>query len=406
MRPTRPPAASRARAGSRQATRAVARVLLLAYEFAPFRGGIASLVDGLATAMAGLGHDVHVLAPDYFRDNSARDADRAFTVHRFPGDFCSIQSVDKLTAFATRCRHAIRELQPAAVHAADPQAQMALTALARFGAARDYGFTVHGTELLRYHDEMMPRLWMRGAFRRPRAIITVSNAVRGLLLEWFTVDPSRVTVAHPGIARHWFDAPAADRTEVRHRLSVDDDATVLVTVARRVREKGHLLVVDALAGLPTDLRDRVHWVVVGEGPPAFRTELEDAAARASVRLHLAGELGDDDVRAIIDAADLFVMPSLRTPRRLEGFGIAYIEAAARGVTAIARATGGVAEAIRDGETGIVLPEYATADDLRDAIAHLIRDPHERKRLGDAARTFAADFTWSRHAARVCTHLFT
>ena len=382
----------------------MARVLLLGYEFAPFRGGIASLVEGLATGMAGLGQDVHVLAPDYFNNQSARDANRTFTVHRFPGDFCSIQSVDKLTSFATRCRRAIRELQPDVVHAADPQAQMALTALARFGAAHDYGFTVHGTELLRYHDEMMPRLWMRGGFRRPRAIITVSNAVRDLLLEWFSADPARVSVAHPGIAAHWFDSPPADRHDVRHRWSVDDDAVLLVTVARRVREKGLLLVVEALAELPAETRARVHWVVVGDGPPAFRTELEDAAALSHVQLHIGGELGDDDARAVIDASDLFVMPSLRTPRRLEGFGMAYIEAAARGVPAIARATGGVAEAVRDGETGIVLAENATADHLREVLARLIDDPAERRRLGDAARTFASDFTWTRHATRVCSVL--
>jgi glycosyltransferase involved in cell wall biosynthesis len=382
----------------------VARVLLLAYEFAPFKGGIASLVEGLATGIAGLGHDVHLLAPDYFQDHTARDAERSFTVHRFPGDFCSIQSVDKLTRFAQRCRRAIRELQPDAVHAADPQSQMALTALARFGAAHDYGFTIHGTELLRYHDEMLPRLWMQGAFRRPRAIVTVSNAVRQLLLEWFSADPARVTVAHPGIAAHWFDAPPADRHRIREGLSVDDDATLLVTVARRVREKGHLLVLDALAGLPAATRERVHWVIVGDGPDAFRAELEERAARAHVNIHVTGELVDDDARAIIDASDLFVMPSLRTPRRLEGFGMAYLEAGARGVPAIARATGGVAEAVRDGETGIVLPEDAGPEQLGSALAHLIDDPDRRRRLGNQARAFARDFTWTRHARHVCEAL--
>jgi len=141
------------------------RVLLLSYEFAPFRGGIARVTEGLAAGAAASGHDVHVLAPDYFADQTAADGDLPFDVHRFSGDFCSILSLDKLTRFTLLCSQTISRIRPDVVHAADPQSQMALTALSRFRLAPDYSFTIHGTEILRSCNEAFPRLWMRNAMR-------------------------------------------------------------------------------------------------------------------------------------------------------------------------------------------------------------------------------------------------
>ena len=381
----------------------MARLLLLAYEFAPFRGGIATVVEGLAQGASELGHDVHVVAPDYHADQRAADGVRPYTVHRFAGDFCSIQSLDKLTAFARRCREAIRSIEPDLIHGTDPQSQMALTALSRIGGVREYIFTIHGTELLRYRSEWLPRLWMAGAFGRVRGIASVSRAVGARLERDFRVSRDRWIVSYPGIASAWHETPASDRGAVRASWGVSDEEVVLVTLGRRVREKGHALTVEACALLPRELRDRVLYVVVGGGPVAYAAALERAAGAAGVRLALAGELDEAASIRAQDGADLFVMPSQRTPRRLEGFGLAYIEAASRGVPAIAADTGGAAEAVVDGETGVVLPEAVTPGVLADALRQLILDPERRKMLGERARLRAVSFTFRRHAGEVYGH---
>jgi glycosyltransferase involved in cell wall biosynthesis len=94
------------------------------------------------------------------------------------------------------------------------------------------------------------------------------------------------------------------------------------------------------------------------------------------------------------------MPSHRTRRRLEGFGLAYIEAAARGVPSIAVDTGGAAEAVLDGETGVVLPEATTPGLLADALRELLLNPARRTRLGLGARRHAASRTRAQHASEV------
>ena len=77
--------------------------------------------------------------------------------------------------------------------------------------------------------------------------------------------------------------------------------------------------------------------------------------------------------------DLLVHPAAR-----EGLGLALLEAAAAGVPVVACAAGGVPDVVVAGETGVLVP-VGDADALRAALAHLLAAPHERRRLGAAAR---------------------
>jgi glycosyltransferase involved in cell wall biosynthesis len=93
--------------------------------------------------------------------------------------------------------------------------------------------------------------------------------------------------------------------------------------------------------------------------------------------------------AVYTASDLFVL--LPTPDEedgeVEGFGMVYLEAAARGVPAVAWRTGGVAEAVVDGVTGLVVPA-GDADGAGDAIERLLADSALRREMADAAKAHA------------------
>jgi glycosyltransferase involved in cell wall biosynthesis len=187
---------------------------------------------------------------------------------------------------------------------------------------------------------------------------------------------------------------------VRKHWGAAESDVVLLTIARVVADKGQADVVAALAQLPEAVRKRALYVVIGKGSQRYVASLSAVAGRAGVRLLLLGETSDLDAVHAADAADLFVMPSTQTPKRLEGFGIAYIEAGSRGLPSLARATGGAGEAVRDGETGVVLPEATGTDAIAAELLRLIEDATLRKRLGNGARQFARNFTWDRHAAQV------
>jgi glycosyltransferase involved in cell wall biosynthesis len=237
------------------------------------------------------------------------------------------------------------------------------------------------------------------AFKRVARVAAVSNAVLDLVRE-LGLPTERGFVAHPAIASIWHQQPSSDRKGVRERWGAADSDVILLTIARVVPDKGQTDVIAALARLPDGVRQRTLYVLVGRGPTGYVQSVAAAATVAGVRLVLLGEISDREAVQAADAADVFVMPSKRTPTRLEGFGIAYIEAGSRGLPSLARATGGAGEAVRAGETGIVLPEAAGTDAVASALLELIEDADLRNQLGTNARRYAREFTWERHAARV------
>jgi glycosyltransferase involved in cell wall biosynthesis len=79
---------------------------------------------------------------------------------------------------------------------------------------------------------------------------------------------------------------------------------------------------------------------------------------------------------------------------IEGFGIAFLEAAAHGLPAVASDEGGVQEAVLSGQTGLVV---TSVDGAARALIALSRDPALRSRLGEAGRKYARTMTWSARA---------
>jgi glycosyltransferase involved in cell wall biosynthesis len=377
----------------------MARILILTHEFLPFRGGIAAVAHGLATGAVSVGHEPIVFAPDYHEPAAHNDHAFEYQVVRFRGVRCRIVRPDHLIRFAVLCWRAIRRLKPDIVHAVDPPSQMALTALSRLRLIGRYYFTVHGSEALRYRDQFVPRVWMRHAFHRPAGVASVSEAALKLVRE-LGLPHEKGFVANPAIAKIWHEAPVRDPAAMRRSWGASDSDVVLITIARGVPDKGQRDVIAALGQLPASVRRRALYVIVGKVSNWYWQSLVDSAKRAGVRVLPLREVSDAEAVNAADAADLFVMPSRRTRTRLEGFGIAYIEAGARGLPSVARATGGTGEAVIDGVTGMVLPERAGTDALAAILRRLIEDREMRQRLGAAAKRFARDFTWERHATQV------
>ena len=85
-----------------------------------------------------------------------------------------------------------------------------------------------------------------------------------------------------------------------------------------------------------------------------------------------------------------------TPSRYEGWCIAAVEAAAASKPVIGTKIPGLVDAVRDGETGILVPS-GDVGAIADAIRRLLDDPGERARLGAAGRIWAENFTWDRIA---------
>jgi phosphatidyl-myo-inositol dimannoside synthase len=269
-------------------------------------------------------------------------------------------------------------------------------------AGRRFGVLAHGAELLpapRLRRNLGWAALRRRVLEGARVVLANSAYTRGLVLQ---LAPQANVKALPlGVDPDFFcpgDVAAA-------RRSLGINAPVVVSTVSRVQPfKGHATVLRAISQLAAPLREQLSYVVVGRGPhAAVLSKLAHELGVAS-RLLMTGLIPDEAVREVYRASDLFCLLTLETPTAVEGFGLALLEAQSCGVPALGTRTGGIPDALAEGETGwLVGPGEASA--VADYLTRLVRDPSEFRRIGVAARArVVAQCSWQGYAAQVLDEL--
>jgi phosphatidylinositol alpha-1,6-mannosyltransferase len=192
----------------------------------------------------------------------------------------------------------------------------------------------------------------------------------------------------------------AERADSRKRLGLPADVPLVVGVSRLVPRKGFDVLIAAADRVAGTGRP-VAVAIAGTGRDDER--LQRLAAEVSVPVHFLGRVADADLPDLYGCGDIFAMCCRDRWSGLEqeGFGIVFVEAAATGVAQVAGASGGAAEAVGHGETGLVVDHPEDPEAVAIALARLLDDPAWCRRLGAAARRRAEDeFTYDRLAARL------
>jgi glycosyltransferase involved in cell wall biosynthesis len=198
--------------------------------------------------------------------------------------------------------------------------------------------------------------------------------------------PAQYVTVPSGVPTDELRARAPERGAARRRLGLAPEAFVIVAVGRMVPIKGFDVLLAALprvgAAVPT-----ARLVLVGDGPEW--AALDDAARALGVRdrVNFAGAVSSTDaLTAHLAAADVCAAPS-----RNEGMGRALVEAMALGLPVVGTAVGGIPAVIGPDEAGrLVAPDDPAA--LASALVELGRDAALRRKLGDAARVRAEQFS--------------
>jgi len=198
------------------------------------------------------------------------------------------------------------------------------------------------------------------------------------------------------------DGPA--RLEGRRRLGLPEDGLLVSSVSRLVPRKGMDVLVEAARRLAPSFPG-LTVAVAGGGRDADRLAAQVARTGAPVRL--LGRIAEDDKATLLAASDLFVMAcrSRWLGLEQEGFGIVFLEAAAAGVPQVAGDSGGAAEAVEQGVTGLVVDRPDDPGAVAAAIRRLLADPDLRARMGRDARARAeASFDYDRLAPKLAEGL--
>jgi teichuronic acid biosynthesis glycosyltransferase TuaC len=249
-----------------------------------------------------------------------------------------------------------------------------------------YVVTVHGRDAFSsVQVSGWPGEWCAQASRRvyggARRVLGVSRAVCEEI-EKGTGGSCAVSVVYNGTDPSLF-RPAADPVR-----------PALLTVGNLIPTKGHELVVQALAASQPEFPE-LTWEVIGDGPEL--TRLRQLAEKLGVlaRVRFQGRQGRNEVAEAYRRCSVFVLPST-----YEGLGCVYLEAMASGKVAVGCRGQGIAEVIRHGENGWLVPAEDLPE-LIEALRRLLRDDALREKIGAAARdTILQSFTLQHQAQRL------
>ena len=210
-----------------------------------------------------------------------------------------------------------------------------------------------------------------------------------------------VTVIPPGVDVERFrPLSASERSAARARYGLRPEHEVVVAVSRLVPRKGFDVLIRAAARLAPS-RPNLRVLIAGAGRDDRR--LRRLVDETGAPVNLLGRVADAELPALYAIGDVASM--LCRTRWLgleqEGFGIVFLEAAASGVPQLAGRSGGAAEAVDDGVTGMIVDRPDSVNDVAAALNSLLDDPARLALMGERSRERAErHFTYDLLSARL------
>jgi sugar transferase (PEP-CTERM/EpsH1 system associated) len=269
------------------------------------------------------------------------------------------------------------------------------SSMGRLPGRRPLLFTEHGR-----HQPDYPRPKRIFANRlllgRRDRVVAVGNAVKDALIANEGIAADRIAVIYNGIDLEPYRNGSHTRESVRQELGIGSDELILIQVARLDYLKDHATAVRTLEHVRQQRPD-ARLLLVGEGPEESKIRQLTRQANLADAVQFLGLR--KDVPRLLRAADFLLLTSIS-----EGIPLTVIEGMAAGLPVVATRVGGMAEVVRDGDTGLLAPVGDGAA-LAKQVLRLAGDAELRRRIGQSGRARAcADFAESRmHDSYVCLY---
>ena len=375
------------------------RIGLFTDIYLPTVFGTELATERVRQSLEALGHRVYVFAPETpgYVDESPR-------VLRFRSQRIPSNPESRLAFSFLPVGRSYREVLDLRLDVAQAQTVGAMGSLARRIAQHQ------GIPLLYAHHSMYPayagsasadaqlvpslvRTYTKWFAARADAILAPTEKVKKLLVHWGIAAHTPVHVLPTGIDPAVFHRHAASRARVRRQLAIAEEAVVLATVSRLVKEKNLDLLLDGFRRV-SRADPRTLLLVVGEG--AYRGQLEKRARRLGIagRTIFTGLIPHEQVPAYYRAADIFVFPSV-----IESQGLVVLEALASGLPVVAPRDDAYLQFVLDGVTGRLVHPLDPAGIARACLG-LVRDGRARQSSARAAVRLSRRFTLEKTAGRL------
>lgn len=258
----------------------------------------------------------------------------------------------------------------------------------------------HGTDIAAASRTKWKARMAEMICRASEQVICNSDSLARRLLIRFPRLTSKVSVMYP-CPEDIFSEPVDPQkiAEIRQNLALSGK-NVILSVARMVEGKGWPHLVRVVAEV-VKTNPHIVWLIIGNGPKLKEIIADVEKNNLQNIVRFIGDVPHHEMPKYFQVANLFVLLTHPDNGLEEGLGLVFLEAAAAGLPAIAGKSGGVEEAVINGQTGLVFDVYRELPAISTAIIELFGEPDFAKQLGRSAQQrIKQEFNWHHQLERI------
>lgn len=367
-------------------------IFVITSDFPPYYGGIAKVLSNWAKYLTRSGKQVAVLAPKATGDYDY-DLKQPYRIRR------SLWS--GFTALLI-----IGKYRPRKVIAGTVFPSGFVAYLMSFIFKFDYYIAAFGNEVICPRNGFREYFayWIKSAiFRRSKKIFPCSSFT-GRLVEKIGIEKHKIKVIYPGTDIKINKSKTATQKIIeKYNLA---GKNIILSVSRLNPRKGHRLMIEAMP-LILKKAPKAVYLIVGAGPEEKILKSQISSLKLTNRVFLIGAINDRELSVLYSICDVCVMLSqyLKKKKEVEGFGIAYLEAAAFGKPVIGTYSGGISEAVLNRKTGLLIERPDNHQRVASTIVKLLKNKRFARQLGMAGRKrIIKELNWEVQAGKLAKEI--
>lgn len=364
------------------------KILVLTNEFYPFKGGIGRYCEELINVIKE-DNLVTLIAPEYNSKLKDSVLSKGITLDLFQGGQFKYWHLPRLIKKIISVDFKKYDY----VLVADWPFWVAIQCINKFRIRNKIHFNLmlHGSEVLNLKNgkaSIFAKLL--NLFSGINTIYTNSNYTKRILLENHDVPTNiPVVVTYLGVSQD------SNLSNEKYIAEINSKQFNVLTVGRLDDRKGCDYVIESLGLIPSEIRREIHYTIVGNGSDEYKNKLTSLARKNEVNLNIRTGVDDEELEEIYKNNKVFILAAKHSNKKIEGFGLVFLEAAKYGVPSIATDVGAISEVVVNNQTGLVVKE--NINEISDAILNLYNDRRTLEKLSNNCIIEVKKFTWSKLA---------
>lgn len=253
--------------------------------------------------------------------------------------------------------------------------------------------TAHGTYGVIWYERLIDRLLYQRVLENTRLVCPVSQGTADMMRRYFGS-----ALVNAQVRPILNGSDFAQR--VPHQVALGRKSPLvptLLSVGDLKPRKGQHLSLEAFAQVKTRLPQARYYLAGSTSNTGYYDDLQRFVQDKQLKdVEFLGAVSPDELGQYYSQASAFVLTPCQEGLNFEGFGLVYLEAGAYGLPVVATRSGGVADAVRDGVTGLLVEPDDVAG-VAEAIIQLLINPDLAHQMGCENRKLAESLTWERTA---------